>query len=222
MVAIEESWKQVLALEFEKEYFQNIKEFILAEKAKGKTIYPPGSLIFNAFNRTPFDKAKVVILGQDPYHGKGQAHGLSFSVPLGVTPPPSLKNIYQELQTDVGFKIPNHGNLEHWADQGVFLLNAFLTVNANEPASHQKAGWEKFTDAVIQTLSDKREHLVFLLWGRFAQEKAVLIDANKHLILKAAHPSPFSAHSGFLGCKHFSKTNTYLSQNEIAPVDWSL
>lgn len=222
MVAIEESWKAVLHEEFEKDYFSKIKTFIVAEKARGKITYPPGSLIFNAFNRTPFEKVKVVILGQDPYHGAGQAHGLSFSVPLGVAPPPSLKNMYKELQADVGFQIPNHGNLEHWADQGVFLLNAFLTVNASEPASHQKAGWEQFTDAVIKTLSEKREHLVFLLWGRFAQEKASLIDAEKHLILKAAHPSPFSAHSGFFGCKHFSKTNDYLSQNGTAPIDWTL
>ncbi|HEY0261425.1 MAG TPA: uracil-DNA glycosylase [Chitinophagales bacterium] len=223
MVQIEESWKQVLAPEFEKEYFQNIKQFILSEKAKGKTIYPPGSLIFNAFDRIPFDKLKVVILGQDPYHGAGQAHGLSFSVPLGVAPPPSLKNIYKELQTDIpNFQIPNNGNLEKWASQGIFLLNAFLTVNASEPASHQNAGWEHFTDAVIKMLSDKREHLVFLLWGNFAQKKAALIDEKKHLILKAAHPSPFSAHSGFFGCKHFSKTNAYLAQNGITPIDWSL
>ena len=172
MVQIEESWKQVLAPEFEKEYFAKIKEFIVAEKAKGKTIYPPGSLIFNAFNTTPFDKVKVVILGQDPYHGASQAHGLSFSVPLGIAPPPSLKNIYKELQTDIlNFQIPVHGNLEKWAENGVFLLNAFLTVNASEPASHQNAGWEHFTDAAIKTLSDKREHLVFLLWGNFAQKK---------------------------------------------------
>lgn len=222
MVQIEDSWKNVLASEFEKEYFAKIKEFILVEKAKGKTVYPPGSLIFNAFNRTPFENVKVVILGQDPYHGAGQAHGLSFSVPFGVTPPPSLKNIYQELKNDVGFQVPNHGNLEHWAEQGVFLLNAFLTVNASEPASHQKAGWEQFTDAVIKTLSEKREHIVFLLWGRFAQEKTSLIDSGKHLILKAPHPSPFSAHSGFFGCKHFSKTNAYLQENGISPINWGL
>jgi uracil-DNA glycosylase len=221
-VSIEQSWKRHLAVEFEKDYFEGIKKFILAEKQKGNVIFPPGNLIFNAFVQTPFDKVKIVILGQDPYHGVGQAHGLSFSVPFGVTPPPSLKNIYKELETDIGFKVPNHGNLEAWAKQGVFLLNAFLTVNAAQPGSHQKSGWEIFTDAVIKKISNERFHVVFMLWGKFAQQKETLIDSSKHLILKAAHPSPFSAHSGFFGCKHFSKANEYLQANSIAPIDWTL
>jgi uracil-DNA glycosylase len=220
-VSIEQSWKRHLAEEFEKDYFEGIKKFILSEKQKGNMIFPPGNLIFNAFAQTPFDKVKIVILGQDPYHGVGQAHGLSFSVPLGVTPPPSLKNIYKELETDIGFKVPNHGNLEAWAKQGVFLLNAFLTVNAAQPGSHQKSGWEIFTDAVIKKISDERSHVVFMLWGKFAQQKETLIDSSKHLILKAAHPSPFSAHSGFFGCKHFSKANKYLQANSIASIDWT-
>lgn len=221
-VAIEAGWEQHLNAEFQKDYFPRIKDFILAEKAKENTIYPPGKLIFNAFEQTPFDKVKVVILGQDPYHGTGQAHGLSFSVPLGIVPPPSLKNIYKELESDVNFKIPEHGNLEAWAKRGVFLLNAFLTVNAGMPGSHQNSGWETFTNAVIKTISDEKEHVVFMLWGRFAQQKEVLIDGNKHLILKAAHPSPFSAHSGFLGCKHFSKANDYLQKNGESTINWSL
>jgi uracil-DNA glycosylase len=221
-VSIEQSWKRHLAVEFEKDYFKGIKKFILAEKQKGNVIFPPGNLIFNAFAQTPFDKVKIVILGQDPYHGVGQAHGLSFSVPFGVTPPPSLKNIYKELETDIGFKVPNHGNLEAWAKQGVFLLNAFLTVNAAQPGSHQKSGWEIFTDAVIKKISDERSHVVFMLWGKFAQQKETLIDSSKHLILKAAHPSPFSAHSGFFGCKHFSKANEYLQANSIASIEWTL
>jgi len=221
-VSIEQSWKRHLAVEFEKDYFKGIKKFILAEKQKGNVIFPPGNLIFNAFAQTPFDKVKIVILGQDPYHGVGQAHGLSFSVPFGVTPPPSLKNIYKELETDIGFKVPNHGNLEAWAKQGVFLLNAFLTVNAAQPGSHQKSGWEIFTDAVIKKISDERSHVVFMLWGKFAQQKETLIDSSKHLILKAAHPSPFSAHSGFFGCKYFSKANEYLQANSIASIEWTL
>jgi uracil-DNA glycosylase len=179
-------------------------------------------LIFNAFNLTPFEQVKVVIIGQDPYHGFGQANGFSFSVPKGVKTPPSLQNIYKEIEQDLGYITPPHGNLETWAKQGVLLLNAVLTVNAGEPASHKAAGWENFTNAVIYHLSEKRNNLVFLLWGRFAQEKELLIDNSKHLILKAAHPSPFSAYQGFMGCKHFSKTNTYLQQHKIAPIDWSL
>jgi uracil-DNA glycosylase len=221
-VSIEQSWKRHLAVEFEKDYFKGIKKFILAEKQKGNVIFPPGNLIFNAFAQTPFDKVKIVILGQDPYHGVGQAHGLSFSVPFGKSPPPSLKNIYKELETDIGFKAPNHGNLEAWAKQGVFLLNAFLTVNAAQPGSHQKSGWEIFTDAVIKKISDERFHVVFMLWGKFAQQKETLIDSSKHLILKAAHPSPFSAHSGFFGCKYFSKANEYLQANSIASIEWTL
>jgi uracil-DNA glycosylase len=221
-IELEPSWKALLKDEFSQDYFSLIKQFILTEKAKGKAVYPPGKLMFNAFNLTPFDQVKVVILGQDPYHGLGQAHGLSFSVPFGVKTPPSLQNIYKEIEHDLGFIIPNHGNLETWAKQGVLLINAVLSVNAGEPASHKAAGWENFTNAVIYHLSQQRKNLVFLLWGRFAQQKELLIDTNKHLILKAAHPSPFSAYQGFLGCKHFSKTNEYLIQNGLAPIDWAI
>jgi uracil-DNA glycosylase len=218
---IEESWKEVLNDEFHKPYFAAIKQFILTQKEKGKVIYPPGSLIFNAFNLTPFDKVKVVILGQDPYHGAGQAHGLSFSVPFGVKPPPSLVNIYKELHNDIGFQVPNHGNLEKWAHEGVLLLNAFLTVNANDAASHKLAGWETFTDAVIKKISDEKEHVVFMLWGNFAKGKEALIDTSKHLVLKAAHPSPLAG-GAFNGCKHFSKANNYLTQHSLKPINWQL
>jgi uracil-DNA glycosylase len=221
-IQIESSWKSVLAHEFSQDYFKQIRSYIISEKEKGKTIFPPGKLIFNAFNLTPFYKVNVVIIGQDPYHGHGQAHGLSFSVPYGVKIPPSLQNIYKELAQDVNFNIPNHGNLEHWAQQGVLLLNAVLTVNDGEPASHKAAGWENFTNAVIYHLSKQSENIVFLLWGRFAQEKELLIDQSKHLVLKAAHPSPFSAYQGFMGCKHFSITNKYLIENNKAPIDWQL
>jgi uracil-DNA glycosylase len=221
-VKIEPGWKEVLKQEFSKPYFLQIVTFLRTEKMAGKIIYPPGSLIFNAFNTTPFDKVKVVILGQDPYHGKGQAHGLSFSVQDGVPPPPSLINIFKELNTDIGVPISGSGNLTHWAGQGVLLLNASLTVRANEPMSHAKAGWAQFTDAVIKKISDQKENVVFLLWGKFAQEKQVLIDETKHCVLKAAHPSPFSAHHGFFGCRHFSKTNEYLAGNGIDPIDWKL
>ncbi|HPN18823.1 MAG TPA: uracil-DNA glycosylase, partial [Chitinophagales bacterium] len=203
-------------------YFKELRHFLATEKQSGKTIYPPGSLIFNAFNSTPFDKVKVVILGQDPYHGDGQAHGLCFSVQYGVKPPPSLVNIYKELKSDVGFEIPAHGNLQKWTEQGVFLLNAMLTVEANQPASHQKKGWEEFTNAVIQKLSKERSGLIFMLWGNFAQQKAVLIDETKHTILKAAHPSPFSAYNGFFGCKHFSKTNEILKAKGEEEIDWQV
>lgn len=221
-VKIEASWKDVLKTEFSKPYFEQAALHVKTEKSQGKTIYPPGSLIFNAFNTTPFDKVKVVILGQDPYHGPGQAHGLCFSVQNGVQPPPSLINIFKELQDDIGIDPPAHGNLTHWAQQGVFLLNASLTVRAGEPMSHSKIGWAQFTDTVIKTISNKKEHVVFLLWGKFAQEKKILIDETKHLILKAAHPSPLSANNGFLGCKHFSRTNEYLVKNGIDPIDWSV
>jgi len=221
-VKIEPGWKALLKNEFEKTYFQQVATFLRTEKMAGKTIYPPGNQIFHAFDKTPFEKTKVVILGQDPYHGPGQAHGLSFSVPTGVKAPPSLINIFKELHTDIGMPIPDHGNLEAWAEQGVLLLNAVLTVRANEPASHAKIGWMDFTDAVIRTISDKSEHVVFLLWGRFAQEKQVLIDATRHLVLKAAHPSPFSADKGFFGCKHFSKANEYLVQHGKEPINWYL
>src|SRR6188768_338387 len=196
--------------------------FLKHEKALNHTIYPPGSLIFNAFDKTPFNKVKVVLLGQDPYHGPGQAHGLCFSVQDGVPPPPSLQNMYKELNNDIGMPIPKTGNLTKWATQGVFLLNASLTVRAGEPMSHSKIGWAEFTDAVIKTISSEKKHVVFLLWGKFAQEKRVLIDESKHLILKAAHPSPLSAHAGFFGCKHFSKANEWLIKNGIDPIDWRL
>lgn len=221
-VQIEPGWKEVLKQEFNKPYFLQIVTFLRTEKMADKTIYPPGPLIFNAFNTTPFENVKVVLLGQDPYHGKGQAHGLSFSVQDGVPPPPSLVNIYKELHSDIGIPIPKHGNLTHWAQQGVLLLNASLTVRANEPMSHAKVGWAEFTNAVIKKISDQKKHVVFLLWGKFAQEKQILIDETKHQVLKAAHPSPYSANSGFFGCRHFSKTNEYLSQEGIDPVDWKL
>lgn len=218
---IETSWKGVLADEFGSDYFMLLKEFLLEEKSK-HLVYPPGNLIFNAFNSTPFDKVKVVILGQDPYHGKGQAHGLCFSVPSGVTQPPSLVNIFKELHSDLGIPVPVSGNLERWAKQGVLLLNATLTVRANQAGSHQGKGWEIFTDAVIRKLSDTRTGIVFLLWGKYAQAKEALIDTKKHYILKAAHPSPFSAFNGFFGCRHFSKTNEILVRHGLEPVDWRI
>ena len=221
-VKIHESWKQALKSEFTKPYFLEIVTFLKLEKATGKTVYPPGSLIFNAFNSTPFHQVKVVLLGQDPYHGPGQAHGLSFSVPDGVPPPPSLMNIFKEIQSDLGIPFPRTGNLQPWANRGVLLLNASLTVRAQEPMSHSRMGWSEFTNAAIRKLSDLRQHVVFLLWGKFAQEKQALIDETKHLVLKAAHPSPLSAHNGFLGCKHFSKTNEYLVANKVDPIDWTL
>ena len=219
-VKIEASWKNVLSALFDKPYFSQISAHLKTEKALNRTIYPKGSLIFNAFDQTPFDQVKVVILGQDPYHNPGQAMGLSFSVPDGVKPPPSLVNIYKELNKDIGMSIPNTGNLTKWANQGVLLLNAVLTVRANEPASHSKIGWMDFTNDVIQTISNEKSNIVFLLWGNFAQQKQILIDATKHKILKAAHPSPFSAHNGFFGCKHFSDTNLYLTQHHKQPIDW--
>ena len=218
---IEESWKEVLASEFDNSYFMELKEFLTEEKAK-YTVYPPGSKIFNAFQLTPFNEVKVVILGQDPYHGPGQAHGLCFSVPPGIVPPPSLVNIFKEIEKDQGIPVPAGGNLEKWAHQGVLLLNATLTVRANQPGSHQKKGWENFTHAVISKLSEKRVGLIFLLWGKFAQEKESLIDTNKHYILKAAHPSPFSAYNGFFGCRHFSKTNEILRKHGLQEIDWNL
>lgn len=221
-VKIEPGWKNILKTEFSKVYFQQVVTHLKMEKMAGKIIYPSGSNIFHAFDKTPFSQLKVVILGQDPYHNPGQAHGLSFSVPEGVPPPPSLVNIYKEIASDIGIRLPRQGNLEKWAERGVLLLNAVLTVRANEPASHSKIGWMDFTDAVIRHISDEKEHVVFLLWGRFAQEKQVLIDETKHLVLKAAHPSPFSADKGFFGCKHFSRTNEYLVQHGIDPIDWSL
>lgn len=221
-VNIEASWKQVLHAEFNKSYFENIVAFLKTEKAQGKIIYPPGSLIFNAFFKTPFDKLKVVLLGQDPYHGKGQAMGLSFSVPKGVRPPPSLINIFKELHDDVGVPIATTGDLTPWAEQGVLLLNAALTVRAGEPNSHSKIGWHQFTDAVIKKISDEKNGIVFLLWGSFAHQKQELIDQTKHHVLKAAHPSPYSADKGFFGCRHFSKTNEFLMQQKQQPINWKL
>ncbi len=222
-VKIEPSWKEVLKNEFTKPYFLEIVTVLKTEKLAGKTIYPPGPLIFNAFNQTPFDKVKVVILGQDPYHNPGQAHGLSFSVPAGTKPPPSLVNIFKEIRTDLDIPMPQeYGNLTHWAEQGVLLLNAMLTVRANEPASHAKIGWMNFTDAVIQKISDQKSGVVFLLWGKFAQDKQVLIDETKHHVLRAAHPSPFSVEKGFYGCKHFSKTNELLTGEGFEPIEWKL
>lgn len=217
------SWKAELENELSKSYFLSIMAFLNRERAAGKIIYPQEPLIFNAFNQTPFDKVRVVILGQDPYHNPGQAHGLSFSVPIGTKPPRSLVNIYKEIQADTGIAMPlEYGNLTHWAEQGVLLLNAFLTVRANEPASHAKIGWMDFTDAVIKKVSDNKNGVIFLLWGNFAQQKQVLIDETKHFLLKAPHPSPFSANKGFFGCRHFSKTNELLIQQGGAPIDWKL
>ncbi len=218
---IESSWKEVLDEEFQKSYFRQVKQFLVQEKKNGNTVYPPGPLIFNAFNLTPFDEVKVVILGQDPYHGSGQAHGLCFSVPDGIAQPPSLVNIFKELNTDLNIPIPKSGNLEKWARQGVFLLNAILTVQAGKPASHSKIGWQDFTNTVIQRLSESRTGIVFLLWGKFAQDKEVLIDTSRHHVMKAAHPSPYSV-SGFFGCRHFSKTNEILKHEGYNAVDWSL
>lgn len=218
---IEEGWKKILWDEFQSPYFSELKQFLVGEKKKF-TIYPPGNLIFNAFHHTPFDRVKAVILGQDPYHGPGQAHGLCFSVPPGIKPPPSLVNIFKELHSDLGIPIPNHGNLTGWTSQGVLLLNATLTVRAGQAASHQNRGWEIFTNRVIEKISQEKNGVVFLLWGRFAQAKDTLIHAQKHLILKAAHPSPLSAFNGFFGCRHFSKTNEYLAKQDISAIDWTL
>lgn len=222
-IQINESWKEALKDEFHKPYFQQIVAFLKTEKAAGKIIYPKGSNIFNAFNLTPFDKVKVVILGQDPYHGPNQAHGLSFSVLPGIKPPPSLVNIFKEIKADIGLDMPsNYGDLTHWAEQGVLLLNAALTVRAGEPFSHAKFGWADFTDAVIRTISDKKENVVFILWGKFAQEKQALIDETHHHVLRAAHPSPFSADKGFFGSMPFSKTNALLVKDGNEPIDWSI
>lgn len=221
-VKIESSWKEVLQDEFKKPYFKQIAEHLKTEKSAGKTIYPVGSNIFHAFEATPFEEVKVVILGQDPYHGPRQAHGLSFSVQKGIPPPPSLINIFKELHEDVGVALPSHGYLEKWAKQGVLLLNASLTVRAGEPMSHSKIGWEKFTNTVIQKVSDLKEHVVFVLLGKFEQEKQVLIDEKKHYILKSAHPSPLSAKNGFFGSRPFSKINAYLVKKGIDPIDWAL
>lgn len=219
---IEESWKIHLENEFRSPYFEKLKDFLKTEKKNGESIFPPGPRIFSAFEHTPFDKVRVVILGQDPYHGAGQAHGLSFSVPAGIGIPPSLLNIFKELRNDLGLPIPSTGNLEKWADQGVLLLNATLTVRENQPGSHQNKGWEQFTDAVIREISSRKSGVVFILWGKYAQAKEVLIDTTKHFVLKSPHPSPFSADRGFFGCKHFSKTNEILKSEGYKEIDWSL
>jgi len=218
-VQIEESWKKHLAPEFEKDYFVQLTDFVRNEYAH-TTVYPPGRLIFNAFNLCPFDRVKVVIIGQDPYHGPGQAHGLCFSVNDGIAFPPSLQNIFKEIQADLGKPIPTSGNLTRWAEQGVLMLNATLTVRAHAAGSHQRRGWEEFTDAAIRALNNEREHLVFILWGAYAQKKGAFIDRSRHLVLTSPHPSPLSAHNGFFGNHHFSLTNDYLRAHGQTPIDW--
>ncbi|MEO9869525.1 uracil-DNA glycosylase [Ekhidna sp.] len=218
-VKIEESWKECLAKEFEKPYFVELTDFVKKEYAS-KRIYPPGALIFSAFDHCSFNDVKVVIVGQDPYHGAGQANGLCFSVADGVRHPPSLQNIFKEIQADLGLSIPQSGNLERWADQGVLLLNATLTVEASKAGSHQNKGWEEFTDAVLREISQQKEKIVFILWGAYAQKKGSFIDFKKHLVLKSPHPSPFSAHNGFFGSKHFSQTNQYLTSEGLTPINW--
>lgn len=221
-VKIEPSWKQHLLPEFQQEYMQQLRGFLMQQKQAGKVIYPKGDEYFNAFNLTPFDQVKVVIIGQDPYHGPGQAHGLCFSVQSGVRFPPSLQNIFKEIQSDLGLPIPGNGCLTHWAEQGVLLLNAVLTVEQAKAAAHQGKGWEQFTDAAIRELNENREGIVFLLWGSYAQKKGQIIDPKKHCVLKAPHPSPLSSHRGFFGCKHFSKANAYLESIGKTPIDWSV
>lgn len=218
-VQIEESWKQHLAPEFDKDYFIKLTDFVRREYAQG-TIYPPGRLIFNAFNLCPFDHVKVIIIGQDPYHGPGQAHGLCFSVNDGIPFPPSLINIFKEIHDDLGKPLPTSGNLTRWAKQGVLLLNATLTVRAHQAGSHQRQGWEEFTDAAIHALAEGREHLVFILWGAYAQKKGAFINPSRHLVLTSAHPSPLSAHKGFFGNHHFSQANAYLEAHNEIPIDW--
>lgn len=215
-------WETLLAPEKEKKYFHDILDFLKTERAKGKHIYPTQSNVFHAIESTPFSAIKVVIIGQDPYHNPGQAHGLAFSVPRGIKPPPSLVNIFKELKSDCGIEIPNHGCLESWAAQGVLLLNTVLTVEENKPHSHANIGWEQFTDAIIQRINQHPDAIIFLLWGSHAQKKQDLIDTKKHIILTAPHPSPLSAHRGFLGCKHFSKTNEFLKKSGRIPVDWRI
>ena len=221
-IHLHQSWKTPLLAEFQSDYMAALKAFLTSEKAGGKIIYPKGSEWFRALDLTPLDTVRVVILGQDPYHGPAQAHGLCFSVKPGVRPPPSLLNIFKELESDLGLPRPRHGFLESWASQGVLLLNSVLTVAAAQAASHSKKGWERFTDAVIALVNDKPQPVVFMLWGAYAQKKAAFVDQSRHLVLKAAHPSPLSAHNGFLGCRHFSAANTFLESKGLAPIDWSL
>jgi uracil-DNA glycosylase len=220
-IRLHESWRAVLQPEFDAAYMSELKAFILAERKAGKTIFPPAANWFAALDATPLDEVKVIILGQDPYHGPGQAHGLSFSVPHGVRMPPSLQNIYKEMEADLGTAPPGHGNLEHWASQGVLLLNSVLTVEAHQAGSHQGRGWEKFTDAVIRHIAERPEPAVFILWGSYAQKKAAFVDSQKHLVLKSAHPSPLSAHRGFFGSKPFSKANEFLIRNGMTAIDWN-
>ena len=221
-VKLHPSWLKHLEEEFHKPYFISLKNFLIAEKQGKHVIYPPGDRLFAALNETPFDRVKVVIIGQDPYHGAGQANGMSFSVNRGIMLPPSLKNIYKELESDMGLNPPTHGDLTAWAHQGVLLLNSVLTVRAGVAASHQNQGWETFTGTIISTINNLKSNVVFMLWGNFAKGKRVLIDSNKHFILEAAHPSPFSAYNGFLGCRHFSKANSYLVHHGLSPVDWKI
>ncbi|MFD2644614.1 uracil-DNA glycosylase [Pseudomonas japonica] len=221
-IKLEPSWKEALRAEFDQPYMHELREFLRQEKAAGKEIYPPGPLIFNALNSTPLDQVKVVILGQDPYHGPGQAHGLCFSVQPGVPTPPSLVNIYKELQRDLNIEIPRHGYLQSWAEQGVLLLNTTMTVERANAASHANRGWQHFTDRIIQVVSEQQPNTVFLLWGAHAQSKRKLIDATRHLVLTSVHPSPLSAYRGFLGCGHFSRTNTFLVQHGLSPIDWRI
>ncbi|HDZ56097.1 MAG TPA: uracil-DNA glycosylase [Pseudomonas xinjiangensis] len=222
VVQLEPGWRKALAAEFEQPYMQELRHYLLEQKTAGKTVYPPGPLIFNALNSATLDRVKVVIIGQDPYHGPGQAHGLSFSVPPGVRPPPSLQNIFKEIQRDLGLPIPSHGCLQSWANQGVMLLNAVLTVEHGQAGSHARRGWERFTSAVIDVLNARCEHLVFMLWGSYAQKKGQQIDSSRHLVLTSVHPSPLSAHKGFIGNGHFSAANDYLLAHGREPIDWQL
>ncbi len=221
-IRLDKSWLQTIGDEFEKPYMEELRQFLIAEKKQGKTVYPPGSQIFYALDRTPFDKVKVVILGQDPYHGPNQAHGLCFSVQPGVDPPPSLINIYKEMESDLGLTPPHHGCLSSWSDQGVLLLNSVLTVEAHKAGSHQGRGWEKFTDRIIHELESGREHLVFILWGGYARKKGSFINREKHLVIESPHPSPLSAYRGFLGSRPFSRTNEYLKKTGQTPINWKL
>lgn len=221
-VKLHDSWKTPLLPEFDSPYMAALRQFLIDEKAKGRRIFPKGSEYFRALDLTPLDEVRVVILGQDPYHGEGQAHGLCFSVRPGVRTPPSLVNIYKELESDLGLPRPNHGFLEHWAEQGVLLLNAVLTVEMARAAAHQGKGWERFTDAVIKLVNERSDPVVFMLWGSYAQKKAAFVDSSRHLVLKAPHPSPLSAHNGFFGCRHFSKANAFLEAKGMKPIDWAL
>ena len=221
-IRLHESWLEPLRAEFEQPYMGELRQFLLAERQKGRTIFPRAANWFRALDLTPLDTVRVVILGQDPYHGEGQAHGLCFSVMPGVRPPPSLVNIFKELESDLGVKPSRHGFLEHWASQGVLLLNSVLTVEMGQAASHRERGWERFTDAVVQLVNARTEPVVFMLWGSYAQKKAAFVDTSRHLVLKAPHPSPLSAHSGFFGCRHFSKANAFLQSKGLLPIDWAL